>query len=103
MQLLVAVDGSEESENALAYAADIADATDGSITVVHAVDPTAYDEGGANRSRRFRMRTRADPRGVADAEQRGLDLTDEAAAFADELGHDVAVETPLRQSGRGDR
>jgi len=51
-------DGSEESENAL-YAADIADATDGSITVVHAVDPTAYDEGGANRSRRFRMRTRA--------------------------------------------
>jgi len=61
----------KESENALAYAADIADATDGSITVVHAVDPTAYDEGG---SEPITSLSDADARlileSVADAEQR---------------------------------
>jgi nucleotide-binding universal stress UspA family protein len=92
MQLLVAVDGSEESENALAYAADIADATDGSITVVHAVDPTAYDEGG---SEPITSLSDADARlileSVADAEQRGLDLTADAAELAEELGHDAEV------------
>jgi len=61
--------------------------------VVHAVDPTAYDEGGSETDHvAFGCGRALDPRGVADAEQRGLDLTDEAAAFADELGHDVAVE-----------
>ncbi|MBZ6497055.1 universal stress protein [Natrinema longum] len=93
MNCLVAVDGSEESESALAYAADIADATDGSITVVHAVDPTASDEGG---SEPITSLSDADARlileSVADAEQRGLDLTEDAAALAEERGHDAAVE-----------
>ncbi len=43
MDLLVAVDGSQEAESALAYATDIADAMDGSITAVHDVDPTEFD------------------------------------------------------------
>ncbi|QLG47696.1 universal stress protein [Natrinema halophilum] len=93
MKSLVAVDGSEESENALAYAADIVEAMDGSITVVHAVDPTAHDEGGSeptvslwDEDQRLVLES------VEEAEQRGLDLTHDAAAFADELGHDVEIE-----------
>jgi len=39
VRLLVAVDGSEQSDNALAHAVQVAEATDGSLTVVHAVDP----------------------------------------------------------------
>ena len=40
----MATDGSEETDNALAYATDSGDAMDGSITVVHAVDPAVYEE-----------------------------------------------------------
>ena len=94
MKSLVAVDGSEESEAALAYAIDIADAMDGSITVVHSVDPTVYDEGG---SEPISSLSDADQRliveSVADAEQRGMDLLEEAIEVADELGY--AVETEL--------
>jgi len=93
MQFLVAVDGSEESENALAYAADIADAMDGSITVVHAVDPTVHDEGGSEPTVSL---WDADQRlvleSIEDAEQRGLDLLEDTADVADELGQDVDVE-----------
>ncbi|SIR76107.1 universal stress protein [Natronorubrum thiooxidans] len=93
MKCLVAVDGSEASKNALAYAIDIADAMDGSITVVHSVDPTAHDEGGSeptlslwDEDQRLILES------IEDAEQRGLDLLDDASAFADDLSHDVAVE-----------
>ncbi|APX00069.1 universal stress protein UspA [Halobiforma lacisalsi AJ5] len=93
MKFLVAVDGSEESENALAYAADIADAMDGSITIVYAADPTVRDEGGDepnvslwDADRRLTLES------VADVEQRGLDLLEDAADFAAELGQDVEVE-----------
>ncbi|ELY44603.1 universal stress protein [Natronorubrum sulfidifaciens] len=93
MKLLVAVDGSEASENALTYAATLADAMDGSITVVHAADPTVHDEGGNEPDVSL---WDADQRlvleSVADVEQRGLDLLDDASAVADDLGHDVAVE-----------
>jgi nucleotide-binding universal stress UspA family protein len=43
MRLLVAVDGSEQSDNALAHATRLAEATDGSLTVVHAVDPSVQE------------------------------------------------------------
>ncbi len=93
MRFLVAVDGSEESENALAYAADIADAMDSSITVVHAVDPTVHDEGGSEPTVSL---WDADQRlvleSIEDAEQRGLDLLEDVSAFADELGRDVEIE-----------
>ncbi|ELY45468.1 universal stress protein [Natronorubrum tibetense] len=93
MRFLVAVDGSEESENALAYAADIADAMDSSITVVHAVDPTVHDEGGSEPTVSL---WDADQRlvleSIEDAEQRGLDLLGDVSAFADELGRDVEIE-----------
>jgi nucleotide-binding universal stress UspA family protein len=93
MELLVAVDGSETADEALAYATDIADATAGSITVAHAVDPEVYDRGG---SESVSGLSDAEQRllldSIEDAEDRGLDVLDEAAAFADELGHDVETE-----------
>jgi nucleotide-binding universal stress UspA family protein len=45
MNILVAVDGSEESTAALERALDVADAMDGSVTVAYAVDPSVYDLG----------------------------------------------------------
>jgi len=101
MKALVAVDGSDESENALAYAADIVDAMGGSITVVHAVDPTAYDEGGSEPTVSLWEDQRLIVESVEDAEQRGIDITDDAADLAAGLGHDVDVEllygNPIRE------
>mgnify|MGYP006289865831 CR=1 FL=1 len=102
MKALVAVDGSEASENALAYATDIVDAMDGSITVVHAVDPTAYDEGGSEPTASlWDEDQRLIVESVEDAEQRGIDITEDAAALAADLGHDVEVEllygNPVRE------
>lgn len=93
MRLLVAADGSEASENALAYATDIGDGMHGSITVVHVVDPAVYEERGAEP---IATAADADERliveSVADAEERGLAILDDAAEFAAELGHDVETE-----------
>ncbi len=101
MKALVAVDGSNESENALAYAADIVDAMGGSITVVHAVDPTAYDEGGSEPTTSLWEDQRLIVESVEDAEQRGIDITDDAADLAADLGHNVEVEllygNPIRE------
>jgi len=102
MKALVAVDGSEASENALAYATDIVDAMDGSITVVHAVDPTAHDEGGSEPTASlWDEDQRLIVESVEDAEQRGIDITEDAAALAADLGHDVEVEllygNPVRE------
>src|SRR6056297_424665 len=101
MKTLVAVDGSDESENALAYAADIVDAMGGSITVVHAVDPTAYDEGGSEPTASLWEDQRLIVESVEDAEQRGMDITDDAADLAAELGRDADVEllygNPIRE------
>lgn len=93
MKLLVAVDGSEEANEALAYATDIADATNAPITVAYAVDPAIYDLGGedpvsslSDADRRLIMEN------VADTEDRGLEILEDAAAFAAELGQEVETE-----------
>lgn len=93
MKLLVAVDGSQESKHALEYATDIADATGGSITAVHAVDPDVYEEGGSepisglsDADQRLLIRS------VADAEERGLDILDDAARMAEAFGVELATE-----------
>lgn len=58
LNFLVATDGSEEADNALAYATDISDTIGGSITVVHAVNPAPYEEREkVNPSRASRMPT----------------------------------------------
>jgi len=93
MKLLVAVDGSRESESALAYATDIADATDGSITLVHAVDPDVYEVGGTEPiSDVADARDRLIVDSVEDAEDRGLEILNEAIEIAAELGRDVSGE-----------
>ncbi|WP_340101422.1 universal stress protein [Salinibaculum salinum] len=93
MKLLVAVDGSEEADDALAYATDIADAMNGSITAVYAVDPNIYDQGG---SQPIAGLADADERllleSVEDAEDRALDVLDDTTALADELGFDIETE-----------
>jgi nucleotide-binding universal stress UspA family protein len=93
MKLLVAVDGSSEADDALAYATDIADATNGSITVAYAVDPAIYDVGGnAPVSSLSDAERRLLVEDVGDAEDRGLDVLEGAAALAAELGQDVETE-----------
>jgi len=93
MKFIVAVDGSEEGEAALAYATDVADAVDGSITVVYAVDPDIYEEGGSEPVEGIAdAQDRLIIQSVEDAEERGLDILDAAASFALELGHSVETE-----------
>src|SRR6056297_291874 len=89
MKFLVAVDGSEEAENALDYASESAEAVGASITVVHAVDPTVYEEGG---SEPISTLTDADQRliieSIEDTERRALDIIEEMT----ESGADVDSE-----------
>lgn len=93
MRYLVAFDGSREAENALAYATDIADAMEGSITVAYAVDPDVYDAGG---SQPISDLSDADQRlfteNIEDAEERGLERLEEGKALAAEFGYDVETE-----------
>jgi nucleotide-binding universal stress UspA family protein len=93
MQLLVAVDGSDEAEEAITYAAGVADAMDASMTLAHAVEPAAYDTGG---SEPISSLSDADRRLVVesleDAETRGIDLLAESAEFAGDPGHEVETE-----------
>ncbi|MEF8801971.1 MAG: universal stress protein [Halolamina sp.] len=90
MNILVAVDGSKTSENALAHAIEIAEGMSGSITVVNAVDPTVGQVSG---NKAISSLTDADERlileGVEDAEQRGMDILDDAAEHARVLGFEV--------------
>jgi nucleotide-binding universal stress UspA family protein len=93
MHLVVAVDGSPEAEEALAHATDIADATDGRITAVHAVDPSipSGDDtdpfgGASERDRRLIVES------VETAEERGLDVLDAIGDVAANLGHEIDTE-----------
>ncbi len=93
MKFLVATDGSEQGDEALAYATDISDAMGGSITVVHAVDPTVYEERGrepisglSDADRRLIIES------IEDAGDRGLDILEKATRFAEDLGHEVGTE-----------
>jgi nucleotide-binding universal stress UspA family protein len=94
MDLLVAVDGSEQSVAALDHALDLAEAAGAAVTVVHAVEPSVYDEGG---SEPIRGLADADDRivieNVADAEERGEDVLDRARQRAEERGITVRDET----------
>ena len=93
MDILVAVDGSEESDRAIAHAADIADATAGSVTLAHVVDPSAYDTGG---SEPVDFGSEADHRliieSLEDAETRGIDVLEDAVDVAADLGVDAESE-----------
>lgn len=93
MNLLVAIDGSQEAEDALAYAIDVAEAMDGSVTTVYAVDPAVYEEGGSEPISTF---ADADGRlvveSVQDAEERGQRVFDDAIEFAEQRDFDIETE-----------
>ena len=93
MKFLVATDGSDEADNALAYATDVSYPTGGSITEVHAVDPAVYETGG---SEPISSLSDADHRliieNIEHAEDRGLDILDVAIEFAADLGYEVETE-----------
>lgn len=94
MEFVVATDGSEHSEAALVHAANLATATDGSVTVVHVVSPEVQTRGGSDPV--------VDPSSAADrllredegdAEARGERILENAAAVA--ADHGATVETDL--------
>ena len=92
MELLVAVDGSEESHRALAYATDVADATEGSVTLIHVIEPNVYDAGGGEPVSVSDARDRLIIDSVDAAEQEGRTIIDEAIEAAAELGQDATGE-----------
>lgn len=93
MHYLVAVDGSEESLEALERAIAVAEPTGGSITVVHAVNPDVYEVGGMEP---ITGPGDADDRllleSVESAEERGSEVLEEAMATAADHGIDVDAD-----------
>ena len=89
MKLLVAIDGSEESNRALAAAVEIATATDGSITLIHAIEPDIYDAGGIEPVSASERRDRLIIDSLDSAEEQGQSIVDEAIAFANKSGVEV--------------
>lgn len=93
MTLIVAVDGSEQARRALERAIAIADATGTDLEIVHAVDPAVYDEGGGDPAGdRGDVEDRLLIEDVEDAEERGEEILEEAAAIAAEAGIDAGTE-----------
>ena len=92
MELLVAIDGSEESNRALAYATDIANATGGSITLIHAIEPDIYDAGGGEPISESNRRDRLIIDSLDDAEEKGQTILEEATEFAANRGQNASGE-----------
>ena len=92
MKFLVAVDGSEASEEALAVATTVAEAMDASITVVHAVSPSVYDEGGGEPLSSAEAGRRLIVESIEAAERRGSDVVEDAVSLAADRGHDINSE-----------
>lgn len=92
MKLLVAHDGSDESDRALATAVEIATATDGSITIIHTIEPDIYDAGGREPVTATERRDRLIIDSLDSAEEHGQLIVDEAIAFANESGVEVSGE-----------
>lgn len=94
MRFLVAVDGSRQSEQTIEYAAELASATGASVTLVYAVDPEVYSEGGTEPISGL---SDADQRlvveSIEDAERRAEDVLEEAARVAREFGVEADTET----------
>ncbi|MFB6108345.1 MAG: universal stress protein [Haloplanus sp.] len=93
MQFLVAIDGSTPSERALEHAIALARAAGASLTLVHAVDPEVYDEGGsAPVSTLAEAANRLIREDVDDAEERAEAVLQAAVEFAADRGVDATTE-----------
>ncbi len=94
MKYLVATDGSSESMDALERCLEIAEPLGAYVEVVHVVQPELHDLGGVES-----VESAVDAReklvfeSVSDAEDRGLDLLEEAeAVLADsDVGYDTGL------------
>ncbi|WP_144906436.1 universal stress protein [Halobellus captivus] len=93
MQYLVAVDGSESSTDALAYALELLSHAGGSLTVAYAVEPRVLVEGGGEAATSAEAGKRIYTEDLQIAEERGKDVLDDARTRAEKAG--VAVETIL--------
>ncbi|MDG5778123.1 universal stress protein [Haloarculaceae archaeon H-GB2-1] len=94
MHFVVAMDGSEQSERALAHAIDVGQPADATISVVYAVDPAVHDEGGDEPNGDVGdVNDRLIIEDVEDEEKRGAEVLEDAATFAAEYG--IEVETEL--------
>lgn len=92
MDLLVAVDGSDESFRALERAVKMANVTDGSITLIHAIEPDIYDAGGGEPTTVSDRRDRLIIDSLDAAEEQGQSILDEAAEIAAAAGQDATRE-----------
>lgn len=93
MKFLVATDGSKESDRALEHAIDIADGLGATLTVVHAVEPDVYSEGGdAPITSLSEAERKLVVEAVADAEDRGQRVLDAATDRVSAAGIDVEGE-----------
>jgi nucleotide-binding universal stress UspA family protein len=93
MKFLVATDGSDQSNDALAFAVRLATAADAAVTVAHSVTPEIYTErtsgpvqGLPDAERKLVLES------IEDAENRGDRVLEEARALAAELGVTAATE-----------
>ena len=93
MKFLVAVDGSTEAEEALDCAINVADEMGASVTAIHAIGPEIFDEGGDEPVSFRDASGRLVQESLDDAEQRGFDVVEDAAAHAAEAGQ--AVDTDV--------
>lgn len=99
MNLIVGIDGSQASNRALEYAAEIATATGGSVTAVHAVDPQVYEqrEGGKSITDRPEAEKRLVLETIEAAEGRGEELLEAATASIDpEIETELLYGNPVK-------
>ncbi|MEZ3144987.1 universal stress protein [Halobaculum sp. MBLA0143] len=80
----MATDGSDASEAAVDHACRLVERTGGSVSLVHAVNPTVSAEGGSRRDGDRLVQS------VADAEERGERLLTEGERRVTDRGVDVA-------------
>lgn len=81
MRFIVAVDGSEESEDAVRYAVSLAEPLGADVEIVHAIKPEIYSEEG-------RMLIED----MSDAEARADSVLADAETVAEEAGFEVETE-----------
>ncbi len=95
MNFAVAVDGSDPAEAALDHALDVAEGLDASLTALYVVNPKVYQERGSDPiTDRSDAEDRLVVEDVDDAERRGTDVLEAAAARG--ADRDVEVRTELR-------
>ncbi|MDY6775050.1 MAG: universal stress protein [Halobacteria archaeon] len=84
MKFAVAVDGSDQSDNAVSYAMNIAECLGASVTLLHSSVPEIYSEGGDMLIE-----------DMSEAETRGETVLEDARAEAENENSGIDVATEL--------